>query len=316
MEGLFKRYFWVVNLLVLTVLAFLSAKVVTNWMTGEIAALETRPNVDAPVVKATVGSRNSSRDLAETVLNRNLFNANPPEPEETHELTADGETEIGGAISGICPGPNDPCEAASSSSLSVKATMVAEPSEWSMAIVDDGETQGNRLARIGMAFGDQTLCAIHRNRIVLGKGKKFECIELGAKRGRGRKKKTRSRSTAKSGTSIKDGVKKTGKNSYDVDREMLDEQLNDLSKLGRQARVIPHYRDGKPQGFKIVGVRPGSLYSHIGLRSGDILKGVNDTEISSPNKALELFEQLKSSSNVQVQLERRGRKINLDYTIK
>ena len=115
---------------------------------------------------------------------------------------------------------------------------------------------------------------------------------------------------------IKDGVKKVGKNAYEVDREMLDEQLNDLGKLGRQARVIPHYRDGKPQGFKVVGVRPGSLYSHIGLRSGDILKGVNDSEITSPNKALELFDQLKNSSNVQVQLERRGRKLNLDYTIK
>ncbi|MCA9544159.1 MAG: PDZ domain-containing protein, partial [Myxococcales bacterium] len=78
----------------------------------------------------------------------------------------------------------------------------------------------------------------------------------------------------------------------------------------------PHYRDGKPQGFKVVGVRPGSLYSHIGIRSGDILKGVNDEAINSPNKALELFEKLKNSDAVNLDLERRGREVKMDYTIK
>ena len=96
----------------------------------------------------------------------------------------------------------------------------------------------------------------------------------------------------------------------------LNEQLEDLNALSRQARVIPHYRDGKPQGFKIVGVRPGSLYSQIGVRSGDILKSVNGEEISSPNKALELYEKLKNSDNVAVDVERRGRKVTLDYQIK
>jgi general secretion pathway protein C len=96
---------------------------------------------------------------------------------------------------------------------------------------------------------------------------------------------------------------------------MLNEKLNDLESLARQARVIPHYRDGKPQGFKLVGVRPGSLYSHIGIRSGDVLKAVNGDEISSPNKALEMYEKLKNSSNVTLEIERRGRPISLDYKI-
>lgn len=114
---------------------------------------------------------------------------------------------------------------------------------------------------------------------------------------------------------MKDGIKKTGKNQYRIDREMLNEQLDDLQSLSKGARVIPHYKDGRPQGFKIVGVRPGSLYSHIGVRSGDVLKGVNGEEITSPNKALELYEQLKNSSNVNVEIERRGRPVNLEYSI-
>ena len=94
------------------------------------------------------------------------------------------------------------------------------------------------------------------------------------------------------------------------------EQHIGAAAAGRQARVIPHYRGGKPQGFKIVGVRPGSLYSHIGLRSGDVIKGVNDEAITSPNKALELYEKLKSEDAVSVDIERRGRKITNEYSIK
>ena len=110
-------------------------------------------------------------------------------------------------------------------------------------------------------------------------------------------------------------MKKTGPYDYQIDRGMLDEQLQDLSKLGSQARVVPNYRNGKYEGFKLVGVRPGSLYRSIGVRSGDVIKSVNGKAIDSPNKALELFEQLKASSNIQLEIERRGQPKQLNYAI-
>ena len=97
---------------------------------------------------------------------------------------------------------------------------------------------------------------------------------------------------------------------------MLDEQLQDLSALGSQARVVPNYRNGKYEGFKLVGVRPGSLYRAIGVRSGDVIKSVNGKPIDSPNKALDLFEKLKNSSHISLDIERRGQPKQLSYTIK
>ena len=109
---------------------------------------------------------------------------------------------------------------------------------------------------------------------------------------------------------------KTGAYDYSIDRSMIDKQLADLPTLQSQARVVPHYKDNQYQGFKLVGVRPGSLYRAIGIRSGDVITSVNGNKIDSPNKALELFEQLKSSSNIQVEIERRGQAKTLGYTIK
>lgn len=316
MEGLTKRYFWVVNLAVLAVLAFLAARVLNNIAAREIASLQTERAVVAPVKAGARATSASKREWASTVNNRNLFNSTPPEPEEFADAGPKDEGDTGD-LSGM-PRPWDPCKE-SESSIGLSATMVAEPAEWSFAVLDDGENDEERLMRAGQKVAEFTLAAIQRERVVLAKGGAFECVVLGEKK-KPKKRSSRSPSVGRKSTSnsskIKDGIKKTGKNQYQIDREMLNEQLEDLSKLSKGARVIPHYRDGRPQGFKIVGVRPGSLYSHIGVRSGDVLKGVNGEEITSPNKALELYEQLKNSENVNVEVERRGRKVALEYNIK
>jgi general secretion pathway protein C len=114
----------------------------------------------------------------------------------------------------------------------------------------------------------------------------------------------------------KDGVTKVSETEYQISRSMLDEQLQDLSQLGMQARIVPNYRNGKYEGFKLVGVRPNSLYRAIGIRSGDIIKRINGAEINSPNKAIELFEQFKSSSAISLDVERRGQVQAFQYQIK
>jgi general secretion pathway protein C len=179
------------------------------------------------------------------------------------------------------------------------------------------------LVRIGVMLGDHELVAIRRGWIVLAESTKFECVEIGgAKRRPSRygassaSKSSSSKSKKSKKNKYKEGIKKTGKGSYDIDKNSLNEWLDDIGTLSRQARVIPHYRGGKPQGFKIVGVRPGSLYTNLGIRSGDILKSVNGEEVTSPTKALELYEKLKTSDNVTLDIERRGRKATYEYNIK
>ena len=54
----------------------------------------------------------------------------------------------------------------------------------------------------------------------------------------------------------------------------------------------------------------------IGIRSGDVIKSINGKPIDSPNKALDLFEQLKNSSNINLDIERRGQPKQLNYDIK
>lgn len=320
MENLAKRYFWVVNLVVLAVLAYLTARVANNVLAGELAAVGTTPAAvgAAPPPAPRVGAKPG---LASAIANRNLFNANPPVDEPVEEDEADDE-ELP-VVSGDPPGPDDECKE-SDGKVSLLATMAATPAALSMAVVDDGEGPQSRVVREGQEVGDATVARIYRSRLVLNRNAGYECVELGKAKPKGRPASYSPSSSYSpppvssnaDSKKIEEGIKKVGKDRYEIDREMLNEQLEDLGAISRQARVIPHYRDGKPQGFKIVGVRPGSLLSQLGVRSGDVLKSVGGEEIDSPNKALEMFERLKSTDNVVLEVDRRGSATTLEYQIK
>jgi general secretion pathway protein C len=320
MENLVKRYFWVVNLVALAVLAYLAARVVNNVVAGEIASIGTTPA--APPSAAATGERGNRPDtvgLAGAITRRNLFNSDPPS-EEPFEPDTDTPEPV--VDNGEPPGPDDECKE-SNAPLSLLATMAATPSPLSMAVVDDGQTPQSRVVREGQAVGEVTVARIYRSRLVLSGSNGYECVELGQARKKGKATYTPSSSYSPppvasndSSKKIEEGIKKIGKDRFEIDREMLNEQLENMETLTRQARVIPHYRDGKPQGFKIVGVRPGSLLSQLGVRSGDVLKSVGGDEIDSPNKALELLERLKSTNSVVLDVDRRGQPVTLEYQIK
>ena len=195
-----------------------------------------------------------------------------------------------------------------------------------MAVVVAGSKE--RLVKVGDLFEGTEVVAIQIDRIVLRRAGAYECVYI--EKPKKKKKKggsssyedrysSRKKSKNRKGSDIekiRQSITKKGQGQYEVERAMLDEQLEDLTKLSRQARVIPHYVKGKTQGFKIVGVRPNSLYSALGIRSGDILKGVNGEQITSPTKALEFLEALKTTSQVTIDIERRNQKKTFEYEIK
>ena len=110
-------------------------------------------------------------------------------------------------------------------------------------------------------------------------------------------------------------VSKVADDHHAIDGDELDTYLTDKSVLDMEARVIPHYTNGQHNGFKLVGVRPGSLYRAIGIRSGDIIRSINGVAIDTPNKALDLYNQLKSKTKLILAIERRGQPLTLTVDI-
>jgi general secretion pathway protein C len=53
----------------------------------------------------------------------------------------------------------------------------------------------------------------------------------------------------------------------------------------------------------------------MGLRSGDVITGVNGSSLVSVDDALKIYENMKSSSNMSIEIKRRGRNRTIDYNI-
>ncbi|MDO8520138.1 MAG: type II secretion system protein GspC [Deltaproteobacteria bacterium] len=100
-----------------------------------------------------------------------------------------------------------------------------------------------------------------------------------------------------------------------LDRAEIDDALANLDKLYTQIRAVPHFKEGKPDGLKLLSVRSGSLFSKLGLTRGDILKRINGMDLDI-KKGLEIFGQLKSETKLTVDLERKGAPQTMEYEIR
>lgn len=101
-----------------------------------------------------------------------------------------------------------------------------------------------------------------------------------------------------------------------IEHKLLERVLADGSSLATSARIVPSIHDGKPDGFRLYAIRPGSFFAHLGFENGDTLQTINDMDMSSPDKALELYTKIHNATQLLVRIVRRGQPMTLEYTIR
>ncbi len=112
-------------------------------------------------------------------------------------------------------------------------------------------------------------------------------------------------------------VQKVGDNTFAIKRTDLLKYTGDLSSVLMQARAVPNRVPGTGEinGFRLLDIQPGSVFEQLGLQKMDVIQGVDGTPVDSPAKAMELYNALKNSSKLGLQIERGGRKETLNYFI-
>lgn len=103
-----------------------------------------------------------------------------------------------------------------------------------------------------------------------------------------------------------------------IKRTDLNNYLKNLPDLLQQATAVPNIvpgSGGEVDGFKMLGIEPNSVFSQIGLKVGDVLKGVNGERVNSPAKAMELYNSLRNEGRIELEIERDGRTQSLNFNI-
>lgn len=183
------------------------------------------------------------------------------------------------------------CVAASGHSLS--ATIVSVDAKRSRAVVD-----GEQLA-LGDPIGEATVTAIQRRRVVLERGGACELLGLDAAPPR------------PNPVTPKKPIARRGV----VTRNEIDETLNNLPVIARDARIVPRFEKGQPVGFALLRIRRGSLYERLGLENGDVVRHVDGYDIANTKNLFGLTQKVLSKEEVTVDIVRRGQKKTLTVRI-
>lgn len=305
MEAVVKKHFWLVNLVFLALGAWLLAGSINGVIAHKLRQI---PSMNLQASKASSLPRQStepSRDY-QRITDLNYFESALTTPVEQGPAIDDSNAK------------NLP-EVLSSLNAALRGTIVAEPSAWSMALITDKNKSETGAYRIGDLLMDEAkVVAILSDKVVLTRSGQTEYLELqdqGAAKVASGPKMPPPPAGVPPNEPSGEGIRKVNDDKYVIARSEIDATLNNLNNIAMQARIVPSFKNGESDGFKLFAIRPGSLYSKIGIQNGDIIHKINGFPINSPDKALEVYQKLKSARSIDVELTRRGQTKSLNYEI-
>lgn len=321
----FRKYAWTANLALLFAAAWLLARTV-NTLVG--AAIRPRPQADQAALAAPPPRAVLPTTLDPDRLYR-LIGVEPPKVVEESLVAAPSRPQT-------C---QDPAARPSKSDLRLQlvAGVIGEVARHSLATLLDPQSRETRVLGVGEEFAGARLLGVERVtdardltgnafRVVAvicnGGTKEYLDGEPGAGAGEaslnvgvaplpaGRPSALRPAPGAGA-----EGIRKLADNKYEIDKQVIEGALTNLNTLATQARLVPSFKNGQANGFKLFQIQPGSLYASIGIENGDVITRINGYEVNSPDKALEVYQKLRESAHVSIELERGGQTIKKDYNI-
>lgn len=184
--------------------------------------------------------------------------------------------------------------------------------EGEYAVIEDLKSREQNLYRVGDAVQTATVKDIFREKVVLSVNGQNEILQM--EDFESGKRTFRPGGLPDRGPAAQTGAARAQRIS--LRRSYLEQSMQDMASLMTQVKIQPHMEDGVPAGLALSSIKPNSIFRRMGLRNGDVIVGVDGSEISTVDDALKMVDSLKSSSNLSLQLKRRGREKNIEYRIR
>jgi general secretion pathway protein C len=316
-EAFLRKYFWSLDATVIAVCAALLGAAASGFVASRflnVAAPHKAARI-AMLAKAETPPRSKKPDA---ILRRNIFCSKCP------PIRLGGDPEpapVADEVVLIQP-------QATSLPLRLLAVMYSSDfaeREWNTVVIRDTESKSVGAYRAGGEIHGATLTTIQETRVFLDNAGKIEFLDLFAAPPPRppppppspikRPAPVVAAAADPFSQELNRGVRKLGENRYELRRSTVESVLGNVSVLARSARIIPEVRGGKAHGFRMMAVKPDGPFAKIGIQNGDVLVSINGLEMSSPEKAMEVYAKLKSASHLSLGLERMGKRIEQDYSV-
>jgi general secretion pathway protein C len=325
MESL-KRYLWLSHLVLIAAGVYIGSDLF--WaMIGTRLDSHNQVASPAPVTAAEATEQRTFQQYA-VIQDRNLFGARgraaTPQPSPRPTPAA---------------APAKPA-----ANLKLVGTVVGS-GDHTYAVIEDLGTKRQELYRLGDLVRDARVVEVTRNRVVLdNRGRREELMsfektdtappsgEVPGRQSSGRQINPLRRQPPVAETpppepqttEPQDGqaeaaemeIERIAENTWRVNRDNLVEQVENFGQMMQEARLTPHFTGGQPDGFMISNLPRDSFLGRMGLRSGDIMKGINGQKFGSLDEFFQIYQQLQTEPVVQLEIERSNRTETFTYEIR
>jgi general secretion pathway protein C len=222
----------------------------------------------------------------ETIMQRNIFGSVETRSEELEERE----------IEALEP---------TSLKIALLGTVTGNP-QSAVAIIEESDKKTQGLYRLGDSVQNAIVRKILRGKVVLRVGDNDQILTM--------EESLSSRSETDHGISTVGG--RGEETTIMVNLSDLQSSLTNINRLLTEARIRPHYKDGKADGLALTQVKPDSFFRTLGLQDGDVVQGIDNRAIRSPDDILSFYQNLKSGSQISLQVDRRGQQRTINYRFK
>lgn len=276
-----KRYFTILNIAIITMAVYWGVKV-----SYQLIMTSLDPIAQSKAI--TMGDVSSENESFHTlpfyniITQRNLFRTKIKREKKSKPLNIETlkQTDLKLKLWGTVTGEN----------------------ETPYAVIETQNEKKQNLYRAGDSIQNATVKKIFKKRVILNVDGRDEILEM-----------EKIRSAKKQMKPVK--IQNPSDQNITIARSQIDNAIQNINDLMRQVKIRPHFLNGKPDGLFLSNIQQDSIFAELGLRNGDILTGVNGKNIQSVDDALKLYQDLKSSSDVAVQIKRKGEVLSIGYHI-
>jgi len=117
-------------------------------------------------------------------------------------------------------------------------------------------------------------------------------------------------------SSAKIQLKKLAPGKFEVSRSEVQQTMENPAQFFSQMRAMPHFVNGKTDGFSISQVQPGSVFDQLGLQNGDLLTSIDGQPVTNPMQAMGLIQAVKTASAIDLVVNRGGSPTSLHLDLR
>jgi type II secretion system protein C len=288
-----RLYFIVRNGVLIVICAFFAASAIQSYLEYRLEPLEASSvqSADDGQPADTSTPHVSRKEVQiQAIVDRNIFGGSTePAPQDEEDISLD-EIPL----------------AENLKDLRLLGTIVhSDQPGW--AIIENKKKRKQELLREGDSIEEAKIKKILRNNVVIQLGDEDKVLSIDYK--------TRQRMKERTSSSAPETSAEVDDSMITLDRNYVISSLSNVNDVMRSARILPYLENGDPIGFRLNAIRSNSFFDKLQLKNGDIILGADGEPVTSPQRLLQMAEQLKNQNQVSLKVRRGDKDLELEYNL-